>query len=204
MIFPYNNIKLFLRKFSSIMTKSALIIGSNGSEDIELIVTSDVLRRAGVNVTIAGLQDENTIICARKAKLHVDVLFKDIIEKEFDAIVLPGGQPGSDNLAKDHRVGKLLQHHEKAGKIVAAICAAPIAFVSHGIAKNGTLTSYPSVKEKIADAGYNYSENKVCVWKNVVTSRGPGTAFDFAIKLAEMLTDEEKAESVKKALLYNI
>ncbi|KAL7078131.1 hypothetical protein ACQ4LE_002200 [Meloidogyne hapla] len=186
------------------MTKTALIVGSNGSEDIELIVTSDILRRAGIDVTIAGLQDEKHITLARKAILQVDALFKDIAEKEFDAVILPGGQPGSDNLAKDERVGKLLQHHEKEGKIVAAICAAPIAFVSHGIAKQGTLTSYPSVKEKITSAGYNYSEEKVCVWNNVVTSRGPGTAFDFGLKLVELLTDSEKAETVKKALLHDI
>nr|CAD2162095.1 unnamed protein product [Meloidogyne enterolobii] len=108
----------------------------------------------------------------------------------------------------DERVGKLLQRHEKEGKIVAAICAAPIALVSHGIAKKegggGTLTSYPSVKEKIINGGYNYSEDKVCVWKNIVTSRGPGTAFLFSLKLVEMLTDLEKSETVKKALLYNI
>jgi putative intracellular protease/amidase len=69
-----------------------------------------------------------------------------------------------------------LQRHEKAGKIVAAICAAPIAFASHGIAKKGKLTSYPSVQEKIINAGYTFSEDKVCVWcKNVVTSQGPAT-----------------------------
>ncbi|CAK5085695.1 unnamed protein product [Meloidogyne enterolobii] len=189
------------------MTKTALIIGSDGSEDIELIVTSDVLRRAGIDVTIAGLQDEKHITLARKAILQVDALFKDVAEKEFDAVILPGGQPGSDNLAKDERVGKLLQRHEKGGKIVAAICAAPIALVSHGIAKKeggGTLTSYPAVKEKIIAGGYNYSEDKVCVWKNVVTSRGPGTAFLFSLKLVEMLTDLEKSETVKKALLYDI
>ncbi|CAK5076822.1 unnamed protein product [Meloidogyne enterolobii] len=184
--------KLVFRSFSSIMTKTALIIGSDGSEDIELIVTSDVLRRAGIDVTIAGLQDEKHITLARKAILQVDALFKDIAEKEFDA---------------DERVGKLLQRHEKEGKIVAAICAAPIALVSHGIAKKeggGTLTSYPAVKEKIIAGGYNYSEDKVCVWKNVVTSRGPGTAFLFSLKLVEMLTDLEKSETVKKALLYDI
>lgn len=91
--------------------------------------------------------------------------------------------------------------HENKGKIVAAICAAPIAFVSHGIGKGGQMTSYPSVREKIESAGYSYSEEKVCVWKNVITSRGPGTAFDFALKLAELLTDAEKAAEVRKAVL---
>ena len=185
-------------------TKSALIIGSNGSEDIELIVTSDILRRADVNVTIAGLQDEREIMLARQAKLQVDALFKDVMGADFDAVILPGGQPGSDNLAKDTRVGEMLKRHEKGGKIVAAICAAPIAFASHGVAKGGTLTSYPSVKDKIVEAGYHYAEvEKVCVHNgNVVTSKGPGTAFDFALKLVELLVGAEKAETVKKALLH--
>jgi protein DJ-1 len=85
---------------------------------------------------------------------------------------------------------------------VAAICAAPIAFASHEIAKGGTLTSYPSVKDRIVAAGYNYAEaENVCVHNgNVVTSKGPGTAFDFALKLVELLVGGEKAETVKNAL----
>uniref|UniRef100_A0A914HFH0 D-lactate dehydratase n=1 Tax=Globodera rostochiensis TaxID=31243 RepID=A0A914HFH0_GLORO len=183
------------------MAKSVLIIASDGSEDIELIVTSDVLRRAGVDVTIAGLQDQPQIELARKAKLHVDALFKDVLSEQYAAVVLPGGQPGSNNLAADERVGQVLRRHEAAGAIVAAICAAPIALVAHGVAKGGTLTAYPAVKDKITAGGYTYSEDNVCVYNNVVTSRGPGTAFDFALKLAELLAGAEKAQEVRGALL---
>ncbi|KAL3111516.1 hypothetical protein niasHT_018291 [Heterodera trifolii] len=184
--------------------KTALIIASDGSEDIELIVTSDVLRRAGINVTIAGLQDRAQIELARKAKLQVDALFKDVLDKQYDAVVLPGGQPGSDNLAADLRVGTVLRAHEKAGAIVAAICAAPIAFVAHQVGIGGVLTSYPSVQKTITDAGYAYSDqHKVCVHKNVVTSRGPGTAFDFALKLVELLVDIGKADEIRGAMLLD-
>jgi len=184
------------------MSPKALIIGSNGSEDIELIVTSDVLRRAGVEVTIAGLQDEPTIQCSRNAKLNVDALFKDVQDQTYDAVILPGGQPGSNNLAADERVGSMLNRHEQAGKIVAAICAAPIAFASHKVAIGGILTSYPGVKDKIVGAGYTYTEDKVSVWNNnVVTSRGPGTSFDFALKLVELLVDADKSQEIREGLL---
>jgi len=183
-------------------TPKALIIGSDGSEDIELIVTSDVLRRGGVDVTIAGLQDQPQIVCARKAKLSVDALFKDVLDDTFDAIVLPGG-PGANNLGADERVGSMLNRHDQAGKIVAAICAGPTAIASHKVGTGATMTSYPSVRDKIVAAGYNYSEENVCVSgnNNIVTSRGPGTAFDFALKLVELLVDSEKSKEVRSALL---
>ena len=99
-------------------------------------------------------------------------------------------------------MGELLERHEKAGKLVAAIGVAPIAFASHRIGKGGTLTSYPTVKDKLTGAGYKYSEEKVAVSGHMVTSRGPGTAFDFALKLVELLVDAGKAAEVKKQLLH--
>jgi len=184
------------------MSKTALIIASDGSEDIELSTTSDVLRRANVNVTIASLQDKDTITLARQISLNVDKHFKDVLNQEFDAVILPGGQPGSDNLAADKRVGEILKKHEGKGKIVAAICAAPIAFKSHGIAPGGTLTAYPGFGDKLKEGGYTFSEENVVVHNNnVVTSRGPGTAFDFALKIVELLAGNEVSSSVRKALL---
>ncbi|KAH7707449.1 DJR-1.1 protein [Aphelenchoides avenae] len=182
------------------MTKTALIIGSNGSEEMELLITSDVLRRGDVDVTIAGLQDESVIECARKARIQVDKLFKEVQDKDYDLVVVPGG-PGHEKIAQDARAGEVLRRHEKAGKLVAAVCAGPIAFKAHGIGTGATLTSYPSKKDELVQAGYKYSEDKVVVWQNLVTSRGPGTTFDFALKLVELLQGGEKAKSVREALL---
>ncbi|ROT47636.1 DJ-1 family glyoxalase III [Candidatus Cardinium hertigii] len=181
--------------------KKALIIGSNGSEEIELIITSDILRCSGIDVTIAGLQDDPMIICSRKTKLQVDSLFKEIAEHLFDAVILPGGQPGSHHLSEDKRVGTLLRHHEQEGKIIAAICAAPLALASHHIAIGGKLTTHDSIRAKMESAGYLYSEEPVCVWKNIVTSRGPGTAFAFALKLVELLIHVQKSKEIGKAML---
>uniref|UniRef100_A0A915CWS1 D-lactate dehydratase n=1 Tax=Ditylenchus dipsaci TaxID=166011 RepID=A0A915CWS1_9BILA len=181
--------------------KSALIIGSNGSEDIELVTTSDVLRRANIQVIIAGLQDEKVIKCAEGTSINVDRLLNDVIAMEFDAVILPGGEIGSQNLAKCKRVGEILRRHEKNGSIVAAICAAPVALAIHGIGKGGRLTSYPSVKDLIVTAGYEYSEENVCVCKNVVTSRGPGTTFEFAMMLVELLLGKEKRQMLSNGML---
>uniref|UniRef100_A0A914YSH4 DJ-1/PfpI domain-containing protein n=1 Tax=Panagrolaimus superbus TaxID=310955 RepID=A0A914YSH4_9BILA len=187
------------------MAPKVLIVAFKDVEDIELTVTVDVLRRADIDVTIANLNDEEYFVCSRKTTIKADALFRDIEDKDFDAVIVPGG-PGSTKkeTTDDERLGKILQRHEKAGKIVGAICAAPFIFTVHGIGKDGEITGYPSVKDKIIAAGYKFREDEnVVVSKNVVTSRGPGTAFAFALKLVEILTDETKSKEVGNNLLYN-
>ncbi|KAI6197408.1 hypothetical protein M3Y94_01220400 [Aphelenchoides besseyi] len=191
-----------MRHFSPLktMSKTALIIATDGSEDIELTITSDVLRRANVNVTIAGLQDKDQITLSRQISLNVDKHFKDVVDQDFDAVILPGG-PGSKNLAEDKRVGEILKRHEKNGKIIAAICAAPTALKSHGIAPGISMTAYPNVADEIKNGGYKFSEQNVVVDSNVVTSRGPGTAFDFALKIVELLAGDEVSSKVRSSIL---
>ncbi|KAK0398049.1 hypothetical protein QR680_002402 [Steinernema hermaphroditum] len=140
---------------------SALVVASNGSEDMELVISVDVLRRANVKVTVAGLQDADRITCARGTTIIVDEKLEDVASKIYDVVVLPGGQPGSNNFAASSVVGDVLRAHEKAGSLIAAICAAPIALKSHGIAMDATLTSYPGVSDEIQKAGYKYSEDRV-------------------------------------------
>uniref|UniRef100_A0AC34GP85 DJ-1/PfpI domain-containing protein n=1 Tax=Panagrolaimus sp. ES5 TaxID=591445 RepID=A0AC34GP85_9BILA len=183
--------------------KKVLVVAFKDVEDIELTVTVDVLRRADIDVTVANLNDEEYFVCSRKITIKADALFKDIEKKDFDAVIVPGG-PGStkQETTHDERLGKILQRHEKAGKIVAAICAAPFIFAVHGIGKDGEITGYPSVKDKITAAGYKFREDeKVVVSKNVVTSRGPGTAVDFALCLVKLLVDKEVSEKISQALL---
>lgn len=183
------------------MPKTALIIVSDGTEQAEAVIPADVLRRAGVDVTIASLQDRKTVICTQKVSINADALLSDVADRTFDVVVLPGGQPGSDNLASDSRVGEILRRQESSGGVIAAICAGPLAIKSHGIAKGATLTSYPLVRDQLKAAGYQYSEESVAVCKNIITSRGPGTAFKFALKIAEHLVGAETARSVCNELL---
>uniref|UniRef100_A0A1I7Z9F7 D-lactate dehydratase n=2 Tax=Steinernema glaseri TaxID=37863 RepID=A0A1I7Z9F7_9BILA len=180
---------------------SALIVASDGSEDMELVISVDILRRANIQVTIAGLQDADRVTCARGTTIVVDEKLADVANKTYDLVVLPGGQPGSNNFASSSLVGDVLRAHEKAGALIGAICAAPIALQSHKIALDATLTSYPSVRGQLEDAGYKYSEDRVVVSGKLVTSRGPGTAFDFALKLVELLEGQEKSNDIAKAAL---
>ncbi|KAE9553579.1 hypothetical protein FO519_003219 [Halicephalobus sp. NKZ332] len=185
------------------MTK-ALVVAFPDAEDIELTTTVDVLRRGGIEVTVANLLNENTFKCARGTVITADALFIDVEEHDFDAVIVPGG-PGSMKVAENDHLGKILRRHEAAEKIVAAICAAPYIFTVHGIGKEGQITSYPSVKEKIVAAHYDYVEtDPVVVSNNVVTSRGPGTAMDFGLKLVEMLTDKDTSQKVADSMLYKI
>lgn len=117
-------------------------------------------------------------------------------------LVLPGGLGGAKALANSKEVGELLKQQESNGGYIAAICAAPTALRAHQIGFGKSLTSYPSVKECLVEGGkYIYKEDRVVVDGKLITSRGPGTAFDFALNIVEQLQGKEKAAEVAKAML---
>lgn len=147
------------------------------------------------------ISDRKTILCAQGISLNVDLGLSEVVDKVFDAVVLPGGQPGSDSLASDERVGEILRRHESDGRVIGAICAAPLAIKRHGIGRGGVLTSYPSVREELTGAGYVYSEDRVSVCKNMITSRGPGTAFDFVLEIVRCLVGDGQAISIRRDML---
>uniref|UniRef100_A0AC34G3Z8 DJ-1/PfpI domain-containing protein n=1 Tax=Panagrolaimus sp. ES5 TaxID=591445 RepID=A0AC34G3Z8_9BILA len=183
------------------MAPHVLILGFNDTEETELIISLDILRRSGVDVTLASLENELTFICVQKTKITADNLFKNLENNEYDAVVIPGG-PGSKNAAEHQALGTFLQRHEKAGKILGAICGAPFVFANNGIGKGGAITSFPPEKDEILKKGdYEYREENVVVSKNIVTSRAPGTAFEFPLKLTELLIGKDKADEVGKKLL---
>uniref|UniRef100_A0A8R1DVW0 D-lactate dehydratase n=1 Tax=Caenorhabditis japonica TaxID=281687 RepID=A0A8R1DVW0_CAEJA len=176
--------------------KSALIIlAAEGAEEMEVIITGDVLVRAGVKVTYAGLSGPEAVKCSRGARIIPDASLESVKEQKFDVVILPGGQPGSNILAAHDGVGELLRAQVESGGLIAAICAAPIALLSHSI-KVELITSHPSVKKQLEAGGYKYSEDRVVVSGNVITSRGPGTSFEFALKLVELLVGKDTADGL--------
>ncbi|XP_028178920.1 protein dj-1beta-like isoform X1 [Ostrinia furnacalis] len=186
------------------MVKTALVILAQGAEEMETVITVDMLRRGGVDVTMAGLDSDAPVLCSRNVTLVPNKSLADALAEkpQYDAVILPGGLEGSDRLSKSSVVGTLLKEHEKAGKIVAAICAAPTAFVAHGIARGKRVTSYPSTKNKMPAADYTYVEGeRVVVDGNIVTSRGPGTAYWFGLSLIELLADKDTAAQVEKGMI---
>ncbi len=179
--------------------KRVVVPLADGFEEIEAMSIIDILRRADIDTVIAGLH-EGPILSARGIKLIPDTTIDKINADDFDMIVLPGGQPGTDNLNADETVRKLIQDFYNKGKLTGAICAAPYVLANSGILKGKKATSYPSYKDKLKDA--DYLEESVVEDSNVLTSRGPGTAACFAFKIVEKLVGKEKAEQLKEAMLF--
>uniref|UniRef100_A0A1A9W8B5 DJ-1/PfpI domain-containing protein n=1 Tax=Glossina brevipalpis TaxID=37001 RepID=A0A1A9W8B5_9MUSC len=183
------------------MPKTALIVLASGAEEMEFVISADVLRRAGIKVTIAGLADTQPVKCSRDVVIIPDTSLEKVKEEEFNVIILPGGICGCDEMSKSDILGELLKKQEKEERLIAAICAAPGVLAAHSIALGKTLTSYPGLKSKL-DTLYKYvDDQKVIQDGKLITSRGPGTAFEFALKISEVLAGEEKRNEVAKALL---
>ena len=175
-----------------------LIPLADGCEEIEAVTVIDILRRAGVAVTAAGLSARQ-IKCSRGTVIMADVLLDDVLNENFDMIVLPGGMPGAGHLKNDRRIISLLQNMAAKNKYVAAICAAPMALHAAGLVDKRTATSFPCVLDKLPGS-HRYSTQPVVVDGNIVTSRGPGTAMDFALTLVELLCGTEQRKQVEAPL----
>lgn len=181
------------------MAKKALIILAEGFEEIEAVTVIDVLRRAGISVTVAGLSalqvkaSRGVVIVAEK-KL-------DEVAEDFDALILPGGSTGAANLAASKELGSLIKSMDRDNKIIAAICAAPsVVLEPLGILKGRSVTGYPGMTENFGK-DTKYKEDSVVVDGNIITSRGPATALLFALAIVEKLAGKEVSEKVKRATL---
>ncbi|MCC7518039.1 MAG: DJ-1/PfpI family protein [Verrucomicrobiae bacterium] len=177
---------------------TTLALLADGFEEIEAITVVDVLRRAGVAVTVAGLRD-GPIEAARQTRHLAETTLETVGERLFDAIVLPGGQPGTNHLKSDSRVREAVLRHARAGKWVAAICAAPLVLQDLGLLSGRRITSHPSVASEFP--GAHYAEDRVVVDGRIVTSRAAGTAFEFSLKLAELLAGVSAAREITAATL---
>ena len=179
--------------------KKALVVLAHGFEEVEAITVVDVLRRAGINVTTAGLDD----VRVKSARAIVVTADKTLDEagEDFDAVILPGGSQGAVNLAASAKVKASIIKLNQAGKIIAAICAAPsVVLAPTGILKNRSVTGYPGMMEGFGKDTV-YKEDDVVVDGNIITSRGPATALLFGLSIAEKLVGRDIANKVKKAML---
>jgi 4-methyl-5(b-hydroxyethyl)-thiazole monophosphate biosynthesis len=179
------------------MPRVAVIL-ADGFEEVEAVAIIDVLRRAGIDTVLAGLHD-GPIVSAHTVKLVPDTTIDAVKADDFDMIVLPGGQPGSDNLNADPRVQELLKSFSAKGKFIGAICAAPYVLANAGVLKGKHATAYPSYKERLGSA--LYEEKAVVTDGNILTSRGAGTALVFGLAIVERLVNKEKAQKIKEAML---
>ncbi len=172
---------------------------AEGFEEIEAINVIDILRRADVDVVTAGLK-EGLVEGAHKVRVQPDTDLDKIRLKDFDGLVLPGGAPGYVNLGNDERILAMAKEMDRAGKYVAAICAAPSVLIKAGVLQGRKATISPSGKADV-EACAQFSEERVVVDKNLITSRSPGTAIEFALKLVEVLMGKEKMLEIKAQTL---
>ena len=180
--------------------RRVLVLLADGFEEIEALTVVDVLRRAGVICQLCSIEEEDLVRGAHNIYVKGDILLDCIKVDTYDGVVLPGGMPGALNLKDDYRVIELINKFDREGKIIAAICAAPIVLQEAGILKGKEITSYPSFEDEFSDSIY-FTKN-VVQWDNIITSRGPSTALDFAFKILENFSTTREVEKLKEAMLY--
>lgn len=179
---------------------SVLVPLAPGFEDLEATTIVDLLRRASIEVVTAGLAP-GLVQGARGMRVQPDASLDEVMERSFDMIALPGGMPGAENLKNDARIQMLLKRMAAAGKYTTAICAAPIALAQAGLLDGCRATSYPGFVDKLKPPGATYLTDPVVVDGKVVTSRGPGTAMDFALTLVELLVGRTARDQVEAGLV---
>jgi len=179
---------------------SVLVPLAQGCEELEAITITDLLVRANIEVTTAGLDDQ-PVVASRGTKIIPDTQVDKVRDKKFDMIVLPGGLPGADNLRDSEAVQHMLKQHAADNKFIAAICAAPKALAQAGLLDNKTATGYPGVLDALELKTTRVKSSALEIDGKVVTSRGPGTAMDFALTLIELLEGKERKELVEKGLV---
>jgi protein deglycase len=176
---------------------SVLVPLAQGCEELEATTIVDLLRRAGVNVVTAGLDDQ-PVRASRGMVMIPDTTLDEALKQSYDMVVLPGGLPGADHLNEDPRIHRLLRDMADSGRFTAAICAAPKVFAAAGLLAGKRATSFPGVLDSYA--GFDYREDPVVQDGRVITSRGPGTAIDFALLLIENLAGTALRDKVEAGL----
>ncbi|MDO8350311.1 MAG: DJ-1/PfpI family protein [Gallionella sp.] len=178
--------------------KTALVLFAEGSEELEAITIVNILRRAGVSVTLAGLT-AGALRGSRGVTIQPDTALDAVLHDSFDMIILPGGQPGTRNLQADQRVVNLVRQMAEQGKYVAAICAAPMVLATAGLLDGKQATCYPTSLDAFPNV--ELQTTALAEDGHIITSRGPGTAMDFALLLAERLVGKAKRIEVEAGLV---
>jgi len=165
------------------MKKNVCVLVADGSEEMEVVITVDVLRRAGIGVFLAGVGESRLLTASRGVRLAPDGAWDFTESRRFDALVIPGGIGGSQILRQEESVKQVVREFAEAGKILAAICAGPTVLQEAGVLSGRTYTSYPG-----------------CRVGALITSQAPGTAFAFGLALIEALDSAETADQVAEGM----
>jgi 4-methyl-5(b-hydroxyethyl)-thiazole monophosphate biosynthesis len=180
------------------MNNSALFIFHEGHEELEVVAPLDILRRAGVECTTASTGDQLEVTGKNGIILKADCLLSEVLDHSFDLLVIPGG-PGVYPLREDGRVTELAKRQAEAGKSVAAICAAPTILKDAGLLEGKHYTAHFTVADELPDIKH---ASAVVVDGNIITSRGAGTAVEFGLELAKLLTSQDTSDEVAESIHY--
>ena len=186
------------------MTKKVALFIENGSEELEFIAPLDIMRRANLEVDLISANNEDFITSSHNVKIIADKKINEVNNiLDYDAIVIPGGMPGSTLLRDNKKIIEFYQKMYNSGKLVAAICAAPIVLSAAGITDDKEVTSYPDFDKEINYKNYN-SDKAVVIDKNVITAQGPAVAILFGYEIVNYLLQDNTAEDVKQAMLVPV
>ena len=186
------------------MSASALVCLAPGTEETEAVTTIDLLVRGGISVTTASVSGDGDlqITCSRGVKLLADAPLVEVADGDYDVIVLPGGLKGAEYFRDSPLLVETVRQFHLSGRIVAAICAAAgTVLVPHDLFPIGNMTGFPGLKERIPQEKWM---DKRVVWDprvKLLTSQGPGTAMDFALKIIDLLAGRDKAREVAEQLV---
>ena len=179
------------------MSVKVAMLMCDGFEEIEAITVVDVLRRAEIEIDLVGLKSKD-LVGSHGIHLRVDKLLSEVSRADYRGIILPGGLPGSHTLRDDEYAQKFIKSFE--GSLQAAICAAPVALYSTGVLDGVRVTSHPSKESELINAVY--SCDRVVRDGQIITSRGAGTAFEFASEILNFVGKRKEVEALKLAMLY--
>lgn len=175
---------------------------AKGFEDIEAISVIDVLRRGGLEVVTASISDSKAVESAHGVTVTADALFAEVADEEFEAIVLPGGGEGTENLRHCEPLFDRLRRQHDEGRLLCAICAAPVVLVDAGVADEGRhMTCYPSM---MTELDRSYSNVPVVADGNLITGQGPGAAMLFALVILKTLVGDVKARKVARGMVTDV
>lgn len=181
------------------MYNTAIIL-ADGFEEVEALTVVDLLRRAQIGCDTIALADAGQVTGSHGITVTVDGCFSATELDRYDGVILPGGSPGTNNLAADARVITLLQRFYAAGKLTAAICAAPTVLAKAGLLDEKDAVCYPGMEEQLT--GARLASGPVAIAGTVFTSRGVGTAIPFALALVEYFSGEDRAHGLAKDIVY--
>ena len=180
------------------MGKEVIVPLANGLEEIEAVGIIDILRRAKIKVIPAAIKSKK-VKASRGVTLLADVYWKDIKDRIFDGIILPGGYRGTQTLLNTPSIIAAVKKHFYNGSLVAAICAAPLVLQKAEIINSRKITCHPAVVQELSSV--KYLNKKVVKDENIITAQGPGVVFDFSLALVEVLTDKKIAQQIAREII---